>query len=107
MGRSYSDAAEAARRGGIIDRADVQAWQVKQDLQRFLQIENASSRGGQELLNRTVDAAMSQQVKDAYGHNAGRRENLKVWEDTHGNIMRHNTETGNRSKLVDKSERGL
>lgn len=106
MGRSYDAAAEAARDGGIIDKADVQSWQVRQDMKRFLQTDG-DNPGAKRLLDRTTEAAMGQTLEGRAGETAGKRSELKVWEDTHGNIMYHNSETGERKALVDKSERGL
>jgi len=105
MGRGYDAAAEAARDRGVIEKRDLQEWQVKAQMQKYLQSDKPNSSGYQKLVDKTTEAAMNQEVRDAYGHNAGKRENITAWEDTHGNIMRHNTETGNRSKLVDSEDR--
>ena len=105
MSRGYDAAAEAARDRGVIEKRDLQNWQVQAQLQKYLQADDSSSDGYQKLVDKTTEAAMNQQVRDAYGHNAGKRKNITAWEDTHGNIMQHNKNTGNRSKLVDSEDR--
>jgi len=105
MARGYDAAAEAARDAGVLEKQDLDDWQVQAQLQNYLQADDSSSRGYQKLIKETTNAAMQQTVRDAYGYTAGKRENITAWEDTHGNIMQHNQNTGNRSKLVDSEDR--
>lgn len=45
------------------------------------------------------------QLRDPTGKVVGNPDNVSTWEDTHGNIMYHNTNTGNRGKLTDSEDR--
>jgi hypothetical protein len=105
MAQGYSDAAAAARDVGVIDKQDIADWQVQMQMKRYLKAGDPDSTGYQTLIEETTEAAMKQTVRDADGQVAGNRENITAWEDAHGNIMHHNYETGNRSKLVDSGDR--
>jgi len=105
VAQGYDAAAEEARDKGVVEKQDMADWQVQTQLKKFLQTDDPDSDGYEKLIEETTEAAMNQEVRDAYGHNAGKRKNVTVWEDTHGNIMQHNTNTGNRSKLVDSEDR--
>jgi hypothetical protein len=109
VAQGYDAAAEAARDAGVLEKQDMADWQAQRKLQSYLTADRESDDFDEEAYNKlieeTTEAAMNQEVRDAYGHNAGKRKNVTVWEDTHGNIMQHNTNTGNRSKLVDSGDR--
>lgn len=104
MGQSYDDAAEAARDREAIKPYDVNPDVVKARLQNFLYTENPSKSGARKLIEETAERAMSQEIRSDAGWTIGDRENLKVWQDTWGNIMAHNTNTGTRKTIVPKEE---
>lgn len=107
MPSSYSDAARSARDRGVIDRHSVQQWQVRADLQNYLNVQNPSSGGGRKLLDETTREAMDQRVRGDDGEYVGRRRDLKTWEDRWGNIMARNERTEKTRKLLDSEDRGL
>lgn len=44
-------------------------------------------------------------VQDNEGHFFGKGTHINLYEDAHGNIMGHDTKTGERRKILDKDDR--
>lgn len=104
MPDSYGEAVERAQESGFIDPHMVERGEIRSNLENFLNVDNDNSQAAQRLIEGSTEAAMRQTVRRDDGAIAGRRGDLKTWRDVHGNIMYHNSKTGNRKKLVDKDQ---
>lgn len=112
MGRSYDEAADAAKDRGVLDPEDVTRQQVQARMQDFLSVEDPNSAGARRLIDEATDSALDQTVtftsaegRAQGGGTLGKRRDVNTYTDRWGNLMGINSRTGTRRKLVDSEDR--